>query len=271
MKILEVNKLKEGRIKLLIVDDNRELADILGDYLEEKKKFQVVGKAVNGLEALKLMESIDIDLVILDLIMPKLDGIGVLEELSTRNLSHKPKIVVLSAVGGDDYTKRALSLGADYYIVKPFDMNIFASRMMELFDEEDSAAAQEQTAAAIEKTKPLTIDLETEVSEFLCKLGIPVNATGYTYAKEAVEMVINDITALSGITKIIYPAVADKYSTTVSRVERSIRHTIEILAAKNNTELWRRLFLNSNNKPTNGEFIGVVADAIRLKIKNSNE
>jgi two-component system response regulator (stage 0 sporulation protein A) len=262
---------KENKIRTLIVDDNKEIANILSDYLGNRDEFEVVGKAENGIEALKFIASIDIDLIILDLIMPKLDGIGVLEELNNMNLVRKPKVVVLSAVGGDEYTKRALSLGANYYIIKPFDMEVFASRMIELFSDSDARVAADQTAYTLEQPKPANIDLEIEISEFLYKLGVPVHIKGYIYIKEAVEMAINDMTTLSGITKIIYPAIAAKHNTTESRVERSIRHAIEVLSLKNKTELWRKLFkstiMNNKEKPTNGEFIGVVADTIRLRIK----
>lgn len=262
------------KVKLLIVDDNRELADILGEYLEEKGKFEIVARAENGLEALRYIRSTDIDLVILDLIMPKLDGIGVLEELSAMKLSKRPKIVVLSAVGSEEYTKKALSLGADYYILKPFDIEVFANRMIQLFDEEYAFEAEKQTAASLENPSSSVVSLELEISQFLRELGAPVNNMGYTYLKEAIEMAINDMTVLSGITKIIYPSIAEKFNTTESRVERSIRHVIEVLSTRNNTELWRKLFINTvaNNKekPTNGEFIGVVADAVRLKLKNRN-
>jgi two-component system, response regulator, stage 0 sporulation protein A len=266
--------MRENRIKVLVVDDNKEFANILSDYLEQTVQFEIVGKASNGIEALELICSMDMDLVILDLIMPRLDGIGVLEELNAMKLDHKPKIVVLSAVANDRITQSALSIGADYYVTKPFNMDSFANRVKELFGHCDGEDVEEHGAASKiqnEQNQPVNVDIEVEISEFLHKLGIPVHIKGYLYLKSAITMAFNDMSALSGMTTVIYPTTAAVYNTTGSRVERAIRHAIESATSNKRNELWEKLFvnksLNKKSKPTNGEFIGTVADAIRLKIK----
>lgn len=261
-----------GKLNILIVEDNREFAAILRDFLEARPEFDVVGVANDGLEAISYIKDISIDLILLDLIMPKLDGIGVLEELNTMNLKRRPKIAVLSAVGNDNFTYKALKLGADYYMVKPFDMDVLSKRIIDLFQEtqpKNVFSNEVQSKSGYEATDP-----EVEISQFLHRMGVPPHIKGYQYLKEAVCMVLKDMTLLSSLTTILYPEIGKKYNTTSSRVERAIRHGIETASVRDKSEaggkLFQSIFMNKKGKPTNGEFIGVAADSIRLKLKNQN-
>lgn len=275
--LMGVWKMRENKINVLIVDDNKEFANILKDYLQTKDEFKVVGTASDGIEALSFIKHKFLDLVILDLIMPRLDGIGVLEELNAMNLDVKPKIVILSAVGNDKFTQNAITLGASYFMVKPFDMEMFTKRIKELFSEGNKGTNEISENAAVSEDlfkreyKNKTSDIEVEISEVLHELGIPVHIKGYIYLKEAIAMVINDMSMLPSITKVIYPSIAKRHNTTAPRVERAIRHAIEVSSTKNKTDMSKRMFMstysNNKEKPTNGEFIALVADSLRLKIK----
>lgn len=261
----------EDSSEALNILGTKEFVSILSDYLEVRGGFQIAGKAYDGLEALEFLCNVQIDMVILDLIMPRLDGIGVLEELNHMNQSQRPKIVVLSAVVNEVFTQRALNLGADYYIIKPFDMDLFVTRVRELFNVFDAPAVKSADVVEQEKRDSSAHELEVEISELLHKLGAPVHVKGYSYLKEAIAIAVQDMESLSGITKIIYPTIAKKYKTSATRVERSIRHAIEVISSRNKSELWYELFVvviaSNKERPTNGEFIAVTADKIRLKLK----
>lgn len=279
--LMGVGKMRENKIKVLIADDNKEFANILKDYLQTKDDFKVVGTANDGMEALNFIKNTFLDLVILDLIMPRLDGIGVLEELNAMDLKVKPKIVILSAVGNDKFTQNALALGASYFMVKPFDIEMFAKRIKELFSEGSTGNNDiRENITEIKGTykkeyEYKNADIEVEISEILHELGIPVHIKGYIYLKEAIAMVVNDMSMLSSITKVIYPSIAKKNNTTSPRVERAIRHAIEVSSTKNKTDMSKKMFIstytNNKEKPTNGEFIALVADSLRLKIKTYKE
>ena len=232
-----------NKISVIIADDNKEFCSILNDYLLNQKDIVVTGIAKDGKEALTLIEEKKPDLVVLDIIMPHLDGLGVLERLNSMDLDKFPRIVVLSAVGQDKITQRAITLGADYYVVKPFDMDIFTKRIRDMFN------------------------------DTIHEIGVPAHIKGYMYLREAITMVVNDMELLSAVTKELYPSIAKKYNTTASRVERAIRHAIEVAWGRGQVEAINKLFgytvHNEKGKPTNSEFIAIIADKLRLKNKVS--
>ncbi|MBS5927559.1 MAG: sporulation transcription factor Spo0A, partial [Clostridium sp.] len=225
--------MEDSKISVLIADDNKEFCSILNDYLLNQKDIVVTGIAKDGREALELIQQKKPDLVVLDIIMPHLDGLGVLEKLNGMDLDKMPRVIVLSAVGQDKITQQAITLGADYYVVKPFDMDIFTKRIREMFNTQDvetkrrsvSTQVVEREAAA---TSRGPIDLETEITSIIHEIGVPAHIKGYMYLREAITMVVNDMELLSAVTKELYPSIAKKYNTTASRVERAIRHAIEV-------------------------------------------
>lgn len=273
--------MEDSKISVLIADDNKEFCSILNDYLLNQKDIVVTGIAKDGREALELIVERKPDLVIIDIIMPHLDGLGVLEKLNTMQLEKVPRIIILSAVGQDKITQQAITLGADYYTVKPFDMEVFTKRIREMFN--SSAAVQETnmrnsyassmiSTPSENKTKA-PIDLETEITNIIHEVGVPAHIKGYMYLREAITMVVNDMELLSAVTKELYPSIAKKYNTTASRVERAIRHAIEVAWGRGQIEAINRLFgytvHNDKGKPTNSEFIAIIADKLRLKNKVS--
>lgn len=268
--------MENNKISVVIADDNKEFCNILNDYLLNQRDIVVTGVAKDGIEALKLIQEKKPDLIVLDIIMPHLDGLGVLERLNTMNIDPMPKIIVLSAVGQDKITQRAITLGADYYVVKPFDMDVFTKRIRQMFNNIISSSQSKKTVSLIEteevsvrKSEPL--DLESEITNIIHEIGVPAHIKGYMYLREAISMVVSDIELLSAVTKELYPSIAKKYNTTASRVERAIRHAIEVAWARGQVETINRIFgytiHNGKGKPTNSEFIAMVADKLRLKNK----
>lgn len=272
--------MEDSKISVLIADDNKEFCSILNDYLLNQKDIVVTGIAKDGREALELIEERQPDLVVLDIIMPHLDGLGVLERLNSMTLEKMPRVIVLSAVGQDKITQQAITLGADYYVVKPFDMDIFTKRIREMFStvEAPEVVAQKtpqmpiiQREAAATSRGP--VDLETEITSIIHEVGVPAHIKGYMYLREAITMVVNDMELLSAVTKELYPSIAKKYNTTASRVDRAIRHAIEVAWGRGQVEAINKLFgytvHGDKGKPTNSEFIAIIADKLRLKNKVS--
>ncbi|CAI3244979.1 Stage 0 sporulation protein A [Clostridium neonatale] len=275
--------MENSKISVLIADDNKEFCSILNDYLLNQKDIVVIGIAKDGREALELIEEKKPDLVILDIIMPHLDGLGVLERINTMRLEKVPRIIILSAVGQDKITQQAITLGADYYTVKPFDMEVFTKRIREMFNNSPESEnntimnTQQYTSSSSilsNETKSTTpIDLETEITNIIHEIGVPAHIKGYMYLREAITMVVNDMELLSAVTKELYPSIAKKYNTTASRVERAIRHAIEVAWGRGQVDAINKLFgytiHTEKGKPTNSEFIAIIADKLRLKNKVS--
>lgn len=270
--------MEDSKISVLIADDNKEFCSILNDYLLNQKDIVVTGIAKDGREALELIQQKQPDLVVLDIIMPHLDGLGVLEKLNGMDLDKMPRVIVLSAVGQDKITQQAITLGADYYVVKPFDMDIFTKRIREMFSTQDVETKRRSVSTQVVQREAAAtsrgpIDLETEITSIIHEIGVPAHIKGYMYLREAITMVVNDMELLSAVTKELYPSIAKKYNTTASRVERAIRHAIEVAWGRGQVDAINKLFgytiHNEKGKPTNSEFIAIIADKLRLKNKVS--
>lgn len=265
--------MKESKINIIIVDDNKEFSNILNDYLLTQADFVVIGIAKDGIEAIKLILEKKPDLVVLDIIMPRLDGLGVLEKLNTMDVDSIPHVIVLSAVGQDKITQRALALGADYYVIKPFDLDVFAKRIRQMFHNTMYSNIIRKTTyidnneSNFDKSGP--IDLLTNITNIIHQIGVPSHIKGYLYLREGISMVVNDIDLLSAVTKELYPSIGEKFNTTASRVERAIRHAIECAWSKGEVEAINIFFGYTiridKGKPTNSQFIAMVADKIRLE------
>lgn len=258
------------KIKVLIADDNKEFCSILNEFLNTQEDVEVVGIAKDGLEALSLIPMHLPDVVILDIIMPNLDGIGVLEELKSISLDLHPKVLVLSAVGQDKITQRAINLGADYYIVKPFEFNMLMRRIRQVLE----VVSIENTAQDIHNEDNFiqgfsNITLESKITNIIHEIGIPAHIKGYIYLREAIALVVDNVELLSAVTKQLYPKIALEFNTTPSRVERAIRHAIEVAWNRGQRTNMNKLFGQNERhiekKPTNSEFVAVIADKIRLK------
>jgi len=251
-------------IGLLIADDNREFCELLKDFINQQEDFHLIGIAYNGLEALEMISQSSPDVVVLDIIMPHLDGIGVLEKIAAVNPGMKPRIIMLTAFGQENVTQKAVELGADYYILKPFDFNVLATRIRQLGDGVN-------VAQYIAPVKPKNLDVA--VTNIIHEMGVPAHIKGYHYLRDAIIMVINEVNLLGAVTKELYPSIAMKFQTTPSRVERAIRHAIELAWDRGNVEMMTKFFGYTINlergKPTNSEFIAMVADKLRIEAKVS--
>lgn len=264
--------MENEKIKLVIADDNTEFSNILNEYLDSQNDFQVVGVACDGLEALKYVMLYEPDVLVLDIIMPNLDGIGVMEAINSMTNTYIPKIIVLSAVGQDKITQRVINLGAEYYVVKPFNLEVLGNRIRQLFSS-DLSMRETRISSSIKhenyKATTTSNNLEVEVTNIMHEVGIPVHIKGYIYIREAIQMVVNDVGLLSAVTKMLYPSIALKYNTTPSRVERAIRHGIEVASSRGQVDAMNNLFghtINNNKgKPTNSEFIAMISDKLRLQ------
>jgi len=272
--------MENSKISVVIADDNKEFCNILSDYLLNQSDIVITGIAKDGLEALKLIKEKKPDLIVLDIIMPHLDGLGVLERLNMMNINPMPKVIVLSAVGQDKITQRAISLGADYYVVKPFDMEVFTKRIRQMFNNtigndtvKKPVSFIDEVSVNVNVSKNEIKDLEGEITNIIHEIGVPAHIKGYMYLREAITMVVNDMELLSAVTKELYPSIAKKFNTTASRVERAIRHAIEVAWSRGQVETINKIFgytvHNDKGKPTNSEFIAMVADKLRLKNKVS--
>ncbi|AWB45084.1 sporulation transcription factor Spo0A [Paenibacillus sp. CAA11] len=266
------------KIEILLADDNREFTSLLAEYISEQDDMVVSGIAYNGEEVLQTIENAGKvpDVLILDIIMPHLDGLGVLERLRDLHLPTQPKIIMLTAFGQENITQRAVQLGASYYILKPFDMDVLASRIRQLVGVQSHVTGSAPLSSLV-KSNVVPIakgkNLDANITSIIHEIGVPAHIKGYQYLREAITMVYNNIEILGAITKTLYPAIAEKFKTTPSRVERAIRHAIEVAWTRGNIDSISHLFgytINiSKSKPTNSEFIAMVADKLRIEHKVS--
>ncbi|MBM7622774.1 sporulation transcription factor Spo0A [Sporohalobacter salinus] len=260
--------MEKENTKVLLVDDNKEFCQLVKEFIEDKDNMEVVGVGHNGLEALDLIEERDPDVVILDIIMPHLDGIGVLEELKEDGEINNMKIIMLTAFGQEELTQKVVELGANYYILKPFDLEQLVSRIEQLMT---PAGQQGGITATANSTTDKSQNLDVRITDIMHEIGVPAHIKGYLYLRQAIRMVVEEVELLGAITKELYPLVARKFNTTPSRVERAIRHAIEVAWERGNTEAINKLFGHSvtteSGKPTNSQFIAKIADKLRLEIK----
>lgn len=272
------------KISILIADDNTEFARTLTNYIEKEEDMQVVGVAKDGNEAVKLIEEKQPDIALLDVIMPHLDGLGVLEKVIELDIIKKPTCIMLSAVGQDKITQRSLELGANYYVVKPFDINLLIKRIKEIKNYKVSQFRVSTGMTIQREAKTPYIDiredrrnemdsLEALVTNVIHEVGVPAHIKGYQYLREAIMMVVNDIDVINQITKQLYPDIAKKFNTTPSRVERAIRHAIEVAWGRGQTDVVESIFgytvSAAKGKPTNSEFIAMISDKLRLELKSA--
>jgi len=258
------------KIEVMLADDNREFTNLLSEFISEQPDMEVIGVAYNGDEVLQYIERDQKvpDVLILDIIMPHLDGLGVLERLRMLDLQPQPQIIMLTAFGQENITQKAVQLGASYYILKPFDMEALVNRIRQLAGSSTGASyssANKANVIPLNKGK----NLDANITSIIHEIGVPAHIKGYQYLREAITMVYNNIEILGAITKTLYPDIAEKFKTTPSRVERAIRHAIEVAWTRGNIDSISHLFgytVNiSKSKPTNSEFIAMVADKLRIE------
>ena len=249
------------KIKVLMIDDNVSLVDMVREYFSDHKRIEIVDCAYDGEEGLnKIVNSGDsYDLVLLDLIMPKKDGLYVLEELKKKNIVKD--IIVETSYNEPKVIRKVSEYGVNYYILKPFDLLDLESKILDIFEYINSKSINLYHS-----------NLQISITRMLHELGMPSHIKGYQYIREGINMIYNNPDIIGGITKELYPDIASKYDTTVSRVERAIRHAIEVSWNRGDLDYMEELFGHSVDidkaKPTNSEFIVTVADKLRLEFAN---
>lgn len=253
------------KTRVLIIDDNKELVNMIKEYFSKHASIEVTQQAHDGVEGLSIIEKQPdkFDVIVLDLIMPNKDGISVLENMKKKNIERK--VIVLTSYNTPEIIRRVSELGANYYILKPFELSDLEKRILELSDENNVASKNINLYAN---------NLEKSTTKILHELGMPSHIKGYQYVRDGIMMLYEKPEVIGGITKELYPEVASKYDTTVSRVERAIRHAIEVSWNRGNWQLMEEIFGHSVDidkaKPTNSEFIVTVADKLRLEYSKSS-
>lgn len=260
--------MKKEKLTVFIADDNKDFRDCLANYIEKQEDMTVIGTASDGKEAYKQILSEKPDVALIDGIMPNLDGLGVLERLKENNCPSETTCIMLTAVTDEKITQRAFSLGAKYYVAKPFDTEMLINRIRQLKAPVMPVIGNVNGVCFTPRT---SYDLESRVTAILHEIGVPAHIRGYNYMREAIIMDINDIDVLNYITKELYPAIAKKCDTTPSRVERAIRHAIEVAWSRGRVDAIDNIFgytvSGHKGKPTNSEFIALIADRLRLELK----
>lgn len=262
-------------IKVGIVDDNERMCNVLADILQAEDDMEVVGCVYNGNDAIKMVKEKEPDVVLLDIIMPQLDGLGVLEMImSDYKIQSPPIFIMITAIGQERISENALNLGAEYYIIKPFDNETIVRRVRQLKGKYDLYKPERKRSTFLDiPAKMPTRSLESEVTNIIHEIGVPAHIKGYQYLRDAIIMSINDMEILNSITKLLYPSIAKRHNTTPSRVERAIRHAIEVAWTRGKMDTINKLFgytiNNGKGKPTNSEFIALLADKLRLELRVS--
>lgn len=260
------------RLNVAIVDDNENMVRLLSDIVRTDDELELIGTANDGEEACEMIRIKQPDVVLLDIVMPKLDGLAVMEKVKKdKNIKKHPNYIIVSAIGQEDITEDAFRKGADYYIMKPFDNDMIVDRIKMIKTKQHHTRKQQRQVDDIQlKKKQLTRhNLENDVTNMIHEIGVPAHIKGYQYLRESIVISVLEMDMLNSVTKMLYPAIAKKYQTTPSRVERAIRHAIEVAWSRGKMDTIDELFgytINTGKgKPTNSEFIALIADRVRLR------
>ena len=266
------------KIKIGLVDDNKDFCDAVKGYIKKLDNMEILFTASDGVEAVEYMDNGQMpDILVLDMIMPHMDGFGVLEALNEKHLADFPRVIMTSAVGQDSIIQKAINMGAQYYLVKPINLSMLIKRINQL-DEQNTGIyiRQQDVSASLRKSVVLkdalvNNDLEIDITNMIHEVGVPAHIKGYQFLRDAITLAVNKPEILSAVTKELYPTIAMMNDTTPSRVERAIRHAIELAWNRGRIETLESLFgytvKNDKGKPTNSEFIAIIADKLRLERK----
>lgn len=247
-----------SKIRILMIDDNVNLIEMVREYFKDHNKIELTIESHDGEDGLnKILNSAgNYDVVLLDLIMPVKDGLYVLEELKKRGI--EKNIIVETSYNEPKIIRKVSEYGVNYYVLKPFNLSDLEDKILSVFDTQESKTINLYHS-----------NLQISITKMLHELGMPSHIKGYQYIREGITMIYNDPNIIGGITKELYPELASKFDTTVSRVERAIRHAIEVSWNRGNWDYMEELFGHSVDidkaKPTNSEFIVTVADKLRLE------
>lgn len=273
-----------NKIKVILADDNNQMVENLKESLMLNEGIDVVGVSNNGLEVLDMLNIYEPDILVCDIIMPNLDGLAILEKINSLGLSKIPKVIFMSAMNSEKIINSALDLGASYYLVKPFDSDLLISRINDVYMVNTSSILIQSnlnTNKTIYKNSNndnlyssfinSNDSMDKQITNIIHAIGVPPHIKGYNFLRDAIKMVIENVDLLNAVTKELYPSIAKKHGTTSSRVERAMRHAIEVAWNRGDDRMITQLFnytliRNNKNKPTNSEFIAVIADKLRLEM-----
>lgn len=257
-----------NRIKVAIADDNERMLQNLKKLLSEQSDMEVVAAVGDGISVVDQIKEKEPDIVLLDLIMPKLDGLGVMERINDSHLNKKPQFIILTAMGQDNVIEEAFELGATYFLMKPLEQETILKKIRQI---KVNKSPREERNFVKPDLDNRQYDLEIVVTNIIHEIGVPAHIKGYQYLRDSIIMSVNDMDILNSITKQLYPSIAKMHKTTPSRVERAIRHAIEVAWSRGKMDTIDELFGYTVNagkgKPTNSEFIALIADKIRLESK----
>lgn len=267
-----------ANIRVMLVDDNAELRASFKAYLERQEGMTICAECANGLEALNRLGKQPIDVIVLDIIMPQMDGYSFLEAMNQRLMPdgmEPPAVIVASALGRDDFITRAVQLGARYYMIKPLELSVLASRIREAAGQNQALTALHPSAAGSPFSSPSrTLSMDEKLASLFLTIGIPAHIKGYQFLREAVKMVVENPDIINRITKELYPGIARHFGTSASKVERAIRHAIEVAWSRGRIDTLNKAFgckvATKEDKPTNGEFIAMIADKLALEQRSAS-
>ena len=254
----------ESKWTVLLADASEEFRGLLMAALAETEEFEVVASVGDGAEAARLAEEKQPDLVVMDMILPGLDGLGLLDQLSIMK-EKRPEVIVLSQFMSERIIAAAMEHGVYYYMTKPCRTESLLERMRQALTPTGSAAGR----GAVEEG----VELSSQITSIIHEIGVPAHIKGYQYLREAIILAVNDDEIMNSVTKLLYPTVAKTFKTTPSRVERAIRHAIEVAWDRGDVDVLNSYFgytiQNSRGKPTNSEFIAMISDKLKLNLKIS--
>lgn len=264
-----------SELNIAIAEDNPQTLSLLNNMLNEEEGFHVVGKADNGEDAYNMIVNTRPDVVLLDMILPRMDGLSVMERVRNNSEMKKhPSFIVVTAAGSDNMTEDAFNLGASYYIMKPFSKEIILDKLRRVKGGKPKLSNYDEIKKVrpyVDKEEYIKMNLEHDVTQMLHEIGIPAHIKGYQYLRDAIAISVEEEDMLVSVTKVLYPTIAKRHQTTPSRVERAIRHAIEVAWSRGRMDTINELFgytvSNGKGKPTNSEFIALISDKIRLDYK----
>lgn len=249
---------KNKNIKIMLIDENEQTLKLLKENFDSSE-FEVIGVASNGLVALEEIKTQKPDVIVMDVVLSGVDGFNLIENIN--ELKIDTKIIVLSSLSLEGFITKALNLGVSYYMIKPFNMEVLKNRILDVLNNNNT----QNNMAIISRNK----NLEEKITNIFITVGIPAHIKGYQFLREAIKMAIDNPEIINSITKKLYPSIAEKFETSASKVERAIRHAIEVAWNRGKIENINTLFgikvYANNEKPTNGEFIALVADKMLLE------
>ena len=263
----------KNTIKLLMADSNTELLSQMKSFFGTKSDIELVGCATDGLEAAEKIREYRPDVVLMDIVLPGMDGIGLLKKINTLPRIHRPVTIVMTGAKKEHVTNLCMELGADYFMIKPCEAETIYERIRLLCMPRLTPSSLGEAAFSHDTQKsdrPSDRAIEISVTNTIHSVGVPANIKGYQYLRDAIIMSIKDTELINAVTKQLYPKVANRHNTSPSRVERAIRHAIEVACIRGNEDELYKLFgytvSNNKGKPTNSEFIAMIADKLRLEM-----